>query len=212
MSAGGRVSQSMAVLNAPGIELLYSGVTSSRPSAEAMRSLSSAARAGIPCAASTSPSYSGMPRIDSMSMVDPAGHSSTAARSSAALNEPLRRLPAMPMILMGPPARLYWGVFQGRQYAEDREAVGRSARRREELVRNVSQPGEARRNHRPQGRHRLAARREIQRFQRRAVGTNALHGPGPPDRASLALDRLQERRRRFDAHPALHAQRQAGTH
>src|ERR1700682_2192671 len=39
-----------------------------------------------------------MPRIDSISSVAPAGHSSTAARSSAELNEPLRRLPAIPTI------------------------------------------------------------------------------------------------------------------
>src|SRR5258708_12757993 len=39
-----------------------------------------------------------MPRIDSISGVAPGGHSSTAARSSAALNEPLRRLPAIPTI------------------------------------------------------------------------------------------------------------------
>src|SRR5258708_22010042 len=39
-----------------------------------------------------------MPRIDSISSVAPGGHSSTAARSSAALNEPLRRLPAIPTI------------------------------------------------------------------------------------------------------------------
>src|SRR3954468_21553412 len=41
-----------------------------------------------------------MPRMDSMSSVVPAGHSSCAARSSAALNEPLRRLPAIPTIRM----------------------------------------------------------------------------------------------------------------
>src|SRR5882672_7893556 len=39
-----------------------------------------------------------MPRIDSSSSVALAGHSSSAARSSAALNEPLRRLPAIPTI------------------------------------------------------------------------------------------------------------------
>src|SRR5262245_12023309 len=37
-----------------------------------------------------------MPRIDSISSVACAGHSSAAARSSAALNEPPRRLPAIP--------------------------------------------------------------------------------------------------------------------
>src|SRR5207237_10123390 len=39
-----------------------------------------------------------MPRIDSISRIAPGGHSSRAARSSAALNEPLRRLPAIPTI------------------------------------------------------------------------------------------------------------------
>src|SRR5205807_5735425 len=48
MSELGRVSQSMAFLKAPGSELLYSGVTSRRPSAAAMRSLSAAARGGTP--------------------------------------------------------------------------------------------------------------------------------------------------------------------
>jgi len=55
MSAGGRVSQSMAFLKVPGIELLYSGVTRSSASAAAMRSFSSATLEGIPFA-STSPS------------------------------------------------------------------------------------------------------------------------------------------------------------
>jgi hypothetical protein len=36
MSAGGRVSQSIAFLKTPGIELLYSGVTRSRPSRDAI--------------------------------------------------------------------------------------------------------------------------------------------------------------------------------
>src|SRR5260221_9658850 len=39
-----------------------------------------------------------MPRIDSISSVAPGGHSWAAARSSAALTEPLRRLPAIPTI------------------------------------------------------------------------------------------------------------------
>src|SRR5688500_2247168 len=39
-----------------------------------------------------------MPRIDSTSSFACAGHASTAARSSAALNEPARRLPAIPTI------------------------------------------------------------------------------------------------------------------
>src|SRR3954469_15266266 len=41
-----------------------------------------------------------MPRIDSISRLVPAGHSSCAARSRAGLNEPLRRLPAIPTIRM----------------------------------------------------------------------------------------------------------------
>ena len=56
MSAAGRVSQSIAFLNTPGSELLYSGVTSSRPSAATTRSLSFTTASGSPCAASTSPS------------------------------------------------------------------------------------------------------------------------------------------------------------
>src|SRR3954464_1948547 len=39
-----------------------------------------------------------MPRMDSISSVACGGHSSTAARSNAALNEPARRLPAIPTI------------------------------------------------------------------------------------------------------------------
>src|SRR5207249_5459135 len=39
-----------------------------------------------------------MPRMVSTSSVALAGHSSTAARRSAALNDPLRRLPAIPTI------------------------------------------------------------------------------------------------------------------
>src|SRR6185369_16937474 len=55
-SAGGRDSQSIAFLKTPGTELLYSGVASSRPSAAAIASFSSATARGTPSAASTSPS------------------------------------------------------------------------------------------------------------------------------------------------------------
>ena len=55
MSADGRDSQSMVFLNTPGMLLLYSGVTSSTPSAPTIASLSCVTVAGIPCA-STSPS------------------------------------------------------------------------------------------------------------------------------------------------------------
>jgi hypothetical protein len=49
MSAGGLDNQSIAFLNPPGIELLYSGVARSSPSAAAMASfnLVSAARAHV---------------------------------------------------------------------------------------------------------------------------------------------------------------------
>src|SRR3954466_8889672 len=43
-----------------------------------------------------------MPRIDSIASAACFGHSSTAARSSAALNEPARRLPAIPTICTDP--------------------------------------------------------------------------------------------------------------
>ena len=56
MSLGGRDSQSIAFLSTPGIELLYSGVTSRRPSAPAIRSFSSVTGSGIPRSRSTSPS------------------------------------------------------------------------------------------------------------------------------------------------------------
>ena len=56
MSALGRDSQSIAFLNTPGIELLYSGVTRSRPSAATIASLSAATAGGMPSATSTSPS------------------------------------------------------------------------------------------------------------------------------------------------------------
>ena len=55
-SLAGRESQSMAFLNTPGIELLYSGVTSSTPSAAAIRSLSVRTASGRPLSASRSPS------------------------------------------------------------------------------------------------------------------------------------------------------------
>jgi hypothetical protein len=56
MSESGRESQSIAFLNTPGNELLYSGVTSSKPSVATMRSLSFTTVSGEPCVASTSPS------------------------------------------------------------------------------------------------------------------------------------------------------------
>ena len=56
MSVAGRDSQSIAFLNTPGIELLYSGVTSSRPSAAAIASFNSATAGGMPADASRSPS------------------------------------------------------------------------------------------------------------------------------------------------------------
>ena len=94
-----RLSQSIAFFITPGIELLYSGVTSSSPSAAAMRSLSAVTAAGMPCSLSTSPSYRGMPAIDAISTVVPAGARSAAARNSAAFHEPFRRLPAIPMMV-----------------------------------------------------------------------------------------------------------------
>jgi hypothetical protein len=56
MSFGGRVSQSIAFLNTPGSELLYSGVASTSPSAAAIRSFSRVTCAGMPCSVSASPS------------------------------------------------------------------------------------------------------------------------------------------------------------
>jgi hypothetical protein len=53
MSAEGRDIQSMAFLSTPGIEWLYSGLTSSSPSAAAIWSFSWRTAAGAP-AASTS--------------------------------------------------------------------------------------------------------------------------------------------------------------
>src|SRR5256884_9866301 len=43
-----------------------------------------------------------MPRMDSISSVAAGGHSSTAARSSAALKDPVRRLPVIPTM------RMFW--------------------------------------------------------------------------------------------------------
>ncbi len=53
---GPRESQSMAFLKTPGMELLYSGVTSSRPSAATIFSFSTVTASGMPLSASTSPS------------------------------------------------------------------------------------------------------------------------------------------------------------
>jgi hypothetical protein len=54
MSDGGRDNQSIAFFATPGIELLYSGVAISRPSAAAILSFSACTGAGTP-ASSTSP-------------------------------------------------------------------------------------------------------------------------------------------------------------
>jgi hypothetical protein len=56
MSDDGRLSQSMAFLDTPGMPLLYSGVNSIRPSAPTMRSLSATTACGSPSSRSTSPS------------------------------------------------------------------------------------------------------------------------------------------------------------
>jgi ammonia channel protein AmtB len=56
MSEGGRESQSMAFFMTPGIELLYSGVTRSRPAEAAILSFRSATAEGMPLASSRSPS------------------------------------------------------------------------------------------------------------------------------------------------------------
>jgi Adenylate and Guanylate cyclase catalytic domain len=61
MSAGGLDNQSIAFLNTPGIELLYSGVARSSPSAVAMACFNLVTDCGMPPLASRSPSYSGMP-------------------------------------------------------------------------------------------------------------------------------------------------------
>ena len=94
-----RESQSMAFFATPGIELLYSGVAINSPSAEVILSLSACTAFGTPVDASRSPSYSGMPRIDSIAIVVPAGASSAAARNSMALNDPRRKLPENPMMV-----------------------------------------------------------------------------------------------------------------
>jgi hypothetical protein len=62
-SAGGLDNQSIAFLNTPGIELLYSGVARSSPSAVAMACFNLVTDCGMPPLASRSPSYSGMPYI-----------------------------------------------------------------------------------------------------------------------------------------------------
>lgn len=56
MSLAGREAQSMAFLNTPGMPLLYSGVTSSSPSAPVIAALNAVTAAGMPSAASRSPS------------------------------------------------------------------------------------------------------------------------------------------------------------
>ena len=56
MSALGRDSQSIAFLKTPGIELLYSGVTSNSPSAATIASFREATAGGMPSAVSISAS------------------------------------------------------------------------------------------------------------------------------------------------------------
>jgi hypothetical protein len=63
----------MAFFSTPGIELLYSGVTIRRPSAVAILLFSSCTVFGMPSASSTSPSYKGIPRMEAISTVVPAG-------------------------------------------------------------------------------------------------------------------------------------------
>src|SRR5438105_15629546 len=50
--------------------------------------------------------------MDSISSVAAGGHSSTAARSSAALNEPVRRLPAIPTMRMSGMLSLRWADLE----------------------------------------------------------------------------------------------------
>jgi hypothetical protein len=54
MSAGGRESQSIAFLNTPAIDLLYSGVARSSPSAATIASFSAVTRSGISASAHAS--------------------------------------------------------------------------------------------------------------------------------------------------------------
>ena len=99
MSSGGLDSQSIAFFRTPGIELLYSGVTIKRPSVAAILVFNSSTIVGMPSAASTSPSYKGIPRMEAISTVAPAGASWEAARSSMAFKDARRRLPLSPMML-----------------------------------------------------------------------------------------------------------------
>ena len=85
ISDAGRDNQSIAFLNTPGMPLLYSGVTSSRPSQARIFAFNACTASGTPSAASTSPSYKGMPRMDAISSSAPSPTSSAAARSSAVL-------------------------------------------------------------------------------------------------------------------------------
>jgi SulP family sulfate permease len=95
VSAGGRDSQSMTFLATPGMPLLYSGVTSSSPSAAAIASLSTVTAAGN-ARSSRSPSYNGTSAIDRMPSSLSGGIAAAAARSTAEFNDPRRRLPESP--------------------------------------------------------------------------------------------------------------------
>ena len=96
-SAGGRDSQSIAFFATPGRLLLYSGETSSKPSAAAIASFSCATAPGIPEASSRSPSYSGMPAMVMMRSSLSSGMSDAAARRTAELYELRRKLPERPI-------------------------------------------------------------------------------------------------------------------
>jgi hypothetical protein len=85
MSRDGRESQSIAFFSMPGMELLYSGVTSRSPVAAAIASFRRATGAEIPRSLSTSPSYRGSSAMETTSTSVPVGASSRAARRSAAL-------------------------------------------------------------------------------------------------------------------------------
>ena len=100
-SASGRDAQSKAFLSTPGIEELYSGVATRTASAASSASLKSSTAAGSAPGTSSSPSYGGIALSPSKrSTVTPAGASAAAARRSALLCEPCRRLPLIARILM----------------------------------------------------------------------------------------------------------------
>ncbi len=86
-SFGGRVNQSNAFLKTPGIELLFSGVTIKRPSADAIRFFRSSTTVGTPSASSTSALYKGMPAMEPILSEQPSGTASRDARKSPELKE-----------------------------------------------------------------------------------------------------------------------------